>query len=154
MSNHTLPAFALLIGLTLPGAALANDDSCGNPSDSALAVAGAYLDTFNASDIQAHVATLQFPTYLVNDGGQVYDFSDSKAYAAMVREYPAPWHHEEFVEKVVAHQSTHKVHVRVKIRRLAEDNSVMGTHDSLWVIACRDGNWGIVVRSTFVSHEQ
>lgn len=151
MAYRALSVFALLIAATLPSVAPAAD-SCGDPSASALAVVDAYLDTFNAGDSAAHAATLQYPSYLVTAAGDVHGFPELAGYESMISDYTAPWHHELFDEKLVVRQSPSKVHVRVRITRYAEDNSVLGSHDSLWIVACREGRWGIVVRSTFVSH--
>lgn len=35
-----------------------------------------------------------------------------------------------------------------------DDDSVLGSHDSFWTVACREGRWGTVTRPTFVSHAE
>ena len=144
-------AIALLVLTSVPGVVLASD-SCGDPGESALVAVHAYLDTFNAGDAAAHAATLQYPSYLVDAVGDTNVFPTQDGYESMVDGYKAPWHHESFDETHVVQESPTKVHVRVRITRYAEDNTSLGSHGSLWVVTCREGRWGIVVRSTFVRH--
>jgi len=48
----------------------------------------------------------------------------------------------------VQHNDT-KVHMTVRYTRLRSDNSVIGEYESLYVLALKDGHWGVQLRSSF-----
>lgn len=142
------------LGVALPLAAR-SDESCGEPAPAALAVVDAYMDGFNARDADAHAGTLAEPSFRIDRDGGVATFPTRQAYAAIVREaFPSmPWHHTRYDAREVLQQGARKAHVRVRFTRYSEDETPLATHDSLYIVTCSGGRWGIVVRSSLVPIE-
>ena len=112
----------------------------------------AYLDTFNARDPDAFAATLAEPSFRIDRLGGVAVFETRAAYADQLRASFAdlPWHHSLYDAKEIVQQGPRKAHVKVRFTRYAEDGRALSTHDSLYLVTCTEGRWGIVVRSSFV----
>jgi hypothetical protein len=59
------------------------------------------------------------------------------------------WHRSAWESREVLQSSEDKVHILVRFTRYREDDSVIGTYDSFWIVTKRDGRWGIQARSSF-----
>jgi hypothetical protein len=63
----------------------------------------------------------------------------------------ADWHHSDWdFRKLIAGGPT-KVHLDVQFTRYRADNSVLGCHRSLWIVAKLDGRWAVQARSTYAA---
>lgn len=43
--------------------------------------------------------------------------------------------------------SENKVHFKVRYTREKADGTVMSDHENVWILTCKDGKWGILLRS-------
>jgi hypothetical protein len=59
------------------------------------------------------------------------------------------WHHSAWERRDVIQSSDSKVHIAVRFTRYREDDSVIATYDSFWIVTKRDGMWGVQARSSF-----
>ena len=119
----------------------------------AMAVADAFLDTFNALDAPGHAATLGYP-HVRLASGQVRIWQDvDEATAAMevgmaaLRER-AGWDHSRWNHKRVIHDLGDKVHLDVEFTRYRADGSVIGVYPAVYVIVESADGWRIQCRSS------
>lgn len=140
-----------IVGILFTSAAFAStetgDSSCGDPAIEAPKVADRYFDAFNASDFVTNASALHFPSYMITPKGDFYAFSDLESYVEMLNGFEAYWHHEHVVGKDILQSSPKKVHVAIKASRYDDKNILINTHESLWIVTCVDGEWGIKARS-------
>ena len=59
------------------------------------------------------------------------------------------WHHSIWNKRDVMQHSPTKVHMAVTYTRFRSDGSVIGHYDSLYVLAFKEGRWGVQLRSSF-----
>ncbi|MFN0163780.1 MAG: hypothetical protein ACKVQQ_21310 [Burkholderiales bacterium] len=109
-----------------------------------------FMAAVNAYDAAAMDAEMHFPhvrfaeskiTIYENAGSNPLDL-----FARLRRE--DGWHHSAWNTRQAVQQSATKVHMAVKYTRLRSDGSVIGQYDSLYILALRDGRWGIQIRSS------
>jgi hypothetical protein len=121
----------------------------------ALRVLDDYLAAFNDQDFEAMAAVCHYPHVRIG-GGEVSVWETAEEYAApesrdaQQRFLKATgWHRSARESRSVLQSSADKVHILVRFTRYREDDSVIGTHDSLWILTKRDGRWGVQARSSF-----
>lgn len=117
----------------------------------ALEVLDRYLAAVNAVDEDAADATFHFPHIRIsNEKVNIYQ-QPGESPLARFRKFATDdgWHHSEWNSRRVLHQSDTKVHLEVTFTRFRQDNSVIGTYTSIYVVTNVDGRWGIQARSTF-----
>ena len=125
-----------------------------DPVEGAMAVTGAFLDTFNAGDAAAHAATLAYP-HVRLASGRVRLWQDAaEAVPAMAAgmaalRQRAGWHHSEWDHRRVIHAGPVKVHLDVQFTRYREDGSVIGVYPAVYAIVREDDSWLIAARSSF-----
>ena len=59
------------------------------------------------------------------------------------------WHHSAWNKRTLVQNNDTKVHMAVNYTRFRSDGSVIGHYDSLYVLALKDGRWGVQLRSSF-----
>ena len=59
------------------------------------------------------------------------------------------WHHSTFDSEEVLQSSNTKVHVAVRFTRWDGQDNIIATYNSLYIMNCVDGHWGIQARSSF-----
>ncbi|HMS81311.1 MAG TPA: hypothetical protein PKC20_17645, partial [Burkholderiaceae bacterium] len=59
------------------------------------------------------------------------------------------WRRSRWDRREIVQGDARKVHVAVEYTRLRDDDSVIGTYLSLYVLTVQDGRWGILARSSF-----
>jgi len=125
----------------------------GTSDAKALEVIDAFIASFNAGDLAAHLATLNFPHVRIA-GGRVSVWQDAaemgKALASDLPKRIEPdWHHSVFDSKEIIHTSAAKVHVAVQFTRYDQRGAKIATYQAVYVVTCLDGHWGIQARSSF-----
>ena len=130
------------------------DRSHDTPDEAAVAAAMAVMDRFmaalNARDEAALQATLHFPHYRLAAGGmQVFERPQDYTLAGFFSRAGDGWARSAWDFRRVIAAGPDKVHLDVQFTRYRADGSVLGAFRSLYVLARRDGRWGIALRSTF-----
>ncbi len=142
----------LVLAMLMNSMSVSASSECGDPQSGALAVVDAYMETFNAANAVAHAATLHYPSARLNAAGELTVYEAAADYEALFRAGRGriPWHHTLYDTKEIVQQSPAKVHVAVHFTRYLEDGTEFAEHDSLYIAVCREGRWGLAVRSSFV----
>ena len=113
-----------------------------------------FMESFSASDPQAHTATFHFPHFRLAQGAMQSMETREDAIQAMVfafRSLPSTgWYRSIWIDREVISISASKVHVATRFRRLREDGSEIVTTESLYVLINKDGRWGIKLRSSYL----
>jgi len=115
----------------------------------AMACLDAFMTAFNARDMQAFEQTFNFPSIrlasntmrIINKGDQTQATFDH----ASLKD----WDHSAWEKREVIHSGPDKVHINTRFTRYRADGSVIGGFDSIYVVTCEDGHWGIKARSSF-----
>jgi hypothetical protein len=108
-----------------------------------------FMAAFNARDLVAWEKTFNFPSIrlasntmtIIERGDHTRDMFERGALAG--------WHHSAWERRDVIHAGEGKVHVDTRFTRYRADGSVLGAFDSLYVVTCEDGHWGVKLRSSF-----
>lgn len=119
----------------------------------AMAVTDAFLDRFNACDVDGHAATLAFP-HVRLASGTVRIWNDiDEAKAGLTRAFPylreRGWDHSAWDHRRLIHAGEGKVHLDVQFTRYRSDDSVIGSYPAVYVIVEHEGSWLIQCRSSF-----
>ncbi|MBU2136046.1 MAG: hypothetical protein KKA45_07595 [Alphaproteobacteria bacterium] len=115
----------------------------------AMACLDAFMTAFNARDIKAFEQTFNFPSIrlasntmrIINKGDQTQATFDH----ASLKE----WDHSAWEKREIIHSGADKVHIDTRFTRYRKDGSIIGGFDSIYVVTCEDGHWGIKARSSF-----
>ncbi len=148
----------MLLCFALAGSAWAAEDdreamaARGAAEAEALAVMDAFLDAFNASDVEAWADTLVFPHVRLASGtvrvfGNRAEFvaaMDMVAFAASTG-----WRRSAWDDMQIVQSSPEKVHIRVRFSRFDAQDDLIASYDSLYIIEAADGRWGVRARSSF-----
>ena len=115
----------------------------------AQAVLDAFMAAFNARDVKAFEATFNFPSVrLASQGLVILNAGDMKP-EGFSRGALAEWDHSAWDRREVIHAGPDKVHIDTRFTRYRKDGSVIGGFDSVYVITCEDGHWGVKIRSSY-----
>lgn len=137
----------LTITVLLPGFARA-----AAAADEAMAVMAAFLTAFNARNEEAWADTLLFP-HVRLASQQVAVYPDRAAFlAAMDLDAFARttgWSYSTWDDMSVVQESPEKVHIKVIFSRFNEEDQLLASFRSLYVIEQIDGHWGVRARSSF-----
>ena len=116
----------------------------------AMAVMDQFMTALNARDEPALQATLHFPHYRLAAGGmQVFERPADYTLAAFYARAGDAWARSAWDFRRVIAAGPEKVHLDVQFTRYRADGSALGHFRSLYVLARRNGRWGIALRSTF-----
>ncbi len=115
----------------------------------AMACLDAFMTAFNARDMKAFEQTFNFPSIrlasntmrIINKGDQTPATFDH----ASLKE----WDHSAWEKREIIHSGEDKVHIDTRFTRYRKDGSIIGGFDSIYVVTCEDGHWGIKARSSF-----
>ena len=115
----------------------------------AMACLDAFMTAFNGRDMKAFEQTFNFPSIrlasntmrIINRGDQTQATFDH----ASLKD----WDHSAWAKREVIHSGPDKVHINTRFTRYRADGSVIGGFDSIYVVTCEDGHWGIKARSSF-----
>jgi hypothetical protein len=124
-------------------------------SDHAEAIAAAvkvlddFMAAFNARDLAAWDRTFNFPSVrLASNRLAILAAGDHKP-EMFSQGALADWHHSAWERRDVIHAGPDKVHFDTRFSRYRADGSVIGGFDSIYVVTCEDGHWGVKARSSY-----
>jgi len=118
---------------------------------SAMAVLDAFMAAFNARDVRAVEAQLNFPHFRFASGRvSVLETAGTRpdAFERFAAATP-DWDHSAWEKREVIHSGPAKVHVDTRFVRYRADGSVLARFDSLYIVTKQNGRWGIQARSSF-----
>ena len=120
----------------------------------ALAAVDEYFAAFNARDPQRFAQSLHYPHVRIDGLGQPRVWERWEDYAAVV-DFAVivrrdRWHRTVLDWKRVLQRGESKVHVAVGFTRRDAAGEPLVSEESLYVVTCRGGRWGIQMRSSFL----
>jgi hypothetical protein len=108
-----------------------------------------FMTAFNARDIPAFEATFNFPSVrLASNTLVILNKGDMKP-ERFTTGALAEWARSAWERRNVIHAGTDKVHIDTRFTRYRKDGSVIGGFDSIYVITCENGHWGVKARSSY-----
>ena len=117
--------------------------------DAAMKCLDDFMSTFNARDIAAWQDTFNFPSVRLASNTLVIIDKDYHQPDMFGRGALAEWDHSAWARRQVIHAGDDKVHIDTRFVRYRADGSVIGGFDSIYVVTCEDGHWGVKARSSF-----
>ena len=115
----------------------------------AMAVTDAFMAAFNARDLPAFEQTFNFPSVRLASNTLTI-IEPGYHQPQMFEKGPlSDWDHSAWERREVIHAAADKVHLDTRFTRYRKDGSVIGGFDSIYVITCEDGHWGVKARSSF-----
>jgi hypothetical protein len=109
-----------------------------------------FMDAFNARDLKAWEATFNFPSVrLASSKLVIIDRPGWHPSDTFTRGALKEWHHSAWERRAVIHASADKVHFDTRFARFRADGSVIAHFDSIYIMTCEDGHWGVKARSSF-----
>jgi len=124
-------------------------------ADHAEAIAGAqgcldaFMTAFNARDIEAWDRTFNFPSVRLASNTMVILEAGRRTQNMFSTGALAEWDHSAWTRRNVIHAGPDKVHIDTRFTRYRKDGSVLGEFDSIYVITCEGGHWGVKARSSY-----
>jgi len=122
-------------------------------SESAVGAATQCLDrfmaAFNARDIAAWEATFNFPSVRLASNTLAIIEAGYHRPEMFGRGALADWDHSAWERRDVIHAGPDKVHFDTRFSRYRADGSLIGGFDSIYVVTCENGHWGVKCRSSF-----
>lgn len=138
----TLLALALLVGA---GSLRAEE-----PEAAALGVLDAFMEAFNARDMEAWEDSYHFPHFRLADGElSVLERAGLRSPELFDRLAATGWDHSAWLTREAVQTGPDKVHLAVTFARFRADGSELARYQSLYVVTREDGRWGIRGRSSF-----
>ncbi|MGA2953677.1 MAG: hypothetical protein ABSD80_15730 [Caulobacteraceae bacterium] len=124
-------------------------------SDHAEAIAAAvkvlddFMAAFNARDLAAWDRTFNFPSVRLASSRLVILQAGDHKPEMFSQGALADWHHSAWERRDVIHAGPDKVHFDTRFSRFRADGSVIGGFDSIYVVTCEAGHWGVKARSSY-----
>ncbi len=117
--------------------------------DAAMKVLDDFMSAFNARDIAAWQKTFNFPSVRLASGALTIIDENYHQAGMFGRGALAEWDHSAWARREVIHAGDDKVHIDTRFVRYRKDGSVIGGFDSIYVVTCESGHWGVKARSSF-----
>jgi hypothetical protein len=117
--------------------------------DAAMKCLDDFMAAFNARDIDAWQRTFNFPSARLASNTLTIIDQDHHQPQMFSRGALAEWDHSAWERREVIHAGDDKVHIDTRFVRYRADGSVIGGFDSIYVVTCEDGHWGVKARSSF-----
>jgi hypothetical protein len=108
-----------------------------------------FMAAFNARDVAAFEATFNFPSVRLASGTLVLIEKGFHTPSMFTTGALAEWDHSAWERRNVLHSGSDKVHFDTRFSRYRKDGSVIGGFDSIYVVTCQTGHWGVKIRSSF-----
>ena len=108
-----------------------------------------FMAAFNARDVGAFEATFNFPSVRLASGKLVLIEKGFHAPSMFTTGALSEWDHSAWERRSVLHAGPDKVHIDTRFSRYRKDGTVIGGFDSIYVVTCEDGHWGVKIRSSF-----
>lgn len=117
--------------------------------DAAMKVLDDFMAAFNARDIAAWHKTFNFPS--IRFASNTVTIIDENYHKPDMFERGAlsEWDHSAWERRNVIHAGDDKVHIDTRFSRYRKDGSVIGGFDSIYIVTCENGHWGVKGRSSF-----
>ncbi len=109
----------------------------------------AFMTAFNARDVAAFEKTFNFPSVRLASNTLVILEAGHHKPEMFAQGALESWHHSAWERRNVIHAGADKVHFDTRFTRYRADGSVIGSFDSVYVVTCENGHWGIKARSSF-----
>ena len=136
----------LLLGLLLVTGPVRAEE----PEAAAIGVLDAFMQAFNARDMEAWEATYHFPHFRMADGElSVLERAGLRSPELFDRLAATGWDHSAWLSREVVQAGPDKVHLAVTFARYRADVSELARYQSLYVVTREEGRWGIRGRSSF-----
>ena len=120
------------------------------PVPEILAATDAYMETFNARNIEAWEATYHFPHVRIASGTvSVLDAPGTRSNDLFDRLAATGWDHSGWDKREVIHCEGDKAHLDTTFVRYRADGTELARFNSLYVMERKDGRWGVTARSSF-----
>ena len=149
--KHLL-VFALVFAGWCTGVRAQTDETAADAITAARGVMEDFITTFNARDESAWADTLLFPHVRVASGDVIVHPSKAEFVAATDLDEFARinnWHHSAWDSIEVIQAGPDKVHFKVVFSRFNPAGEKYVTFNSLYILQCVEGKWGIRARSSF-----
>jgi hypothetical protein len=115
----------------------------------AMKVLDDFMAAFNARDVDAFEATFNFPSVrLASNTLRMIEKGDHKPEMFGTGAL-SEWDRSAWERRDVIHSGADKVHIDTRFTRYRADGSVIGGFDSVYVVTCQDGHWGVKIRSSY-----
>ena len=115
----------------------------------ALQVLDDFMAAFNARDIAAWQTTFNFPSVRLASNTLVIIDADYHQPEMFGRGALAEWDHSAWARREIIHSGPDKVHIDTRFVRYRKDGSEIGGFDSIYVVTCENGHWGVKARSSY-----
>ncbi len=115
----------------------------------AMACLDDFMAAFNARDVKAFEATFNLPSVRLASNTLTIIESGYHQPQMFERGPLAEWDHSAWERRKVIHAGADKVHIDTRFTRYRADGSVIGGFDSIYVVTCEDGHWGVKARSSY-----
>ena len=117
--------------------------------DAAMKCLDDFMTAFNARDIDAWQKTFNFPS--VRLASNTLTIIDEHYHRPEMfgRGALTGWDHSAWSRREVIHAGDDKVHIDTRFVRYRADGSELGAFDSIYVVTCEEGHWGVKARSSF-----
>ena len=110
----------------------------------------AFFDAFNRRDQDDVRKALHYPhVRFASDRVRVTETAEDFTIPYEWLEKKEGWHHSTLDSCELVHEGPDKVHFDVRFRRYHADSSCYASHQTLWIVTCRDGAWGVQARSSY-----
>ena len=108
-----------------------------------------FMAAFNARDVKAFEKTFNLPSVRLASNKLVIIESGYHQPQMFERGPLAEWDHSPWERREIIHTGPDKVHIDTRFTRYRKDGSVIGGFDSIYVVTCEDGHWGVKARSSY-----
>jgi hypothetical protein len=115
----------------------------------AMACLDAFMAAFNARDLTAFGATFNYPSVRIASNRLVIIEPGHHQPGMFESGALSKWDHSAWERREVIHAGPDKVHIDTRFTRYRADGSVIGGYDSIYVVTCQDGHWGVKARSSY-----
>ena len=108
-----------------------------------------FMAAFNARDIPAWEKTFNFPSVRLASNRMEILEKGTRSPNMFGQGSLTDWDHSAWDRRDVIHAGVDKVHIDTRFTRYRNDGSVIGGFDSIYIITCEDGHWGVKGRSSY-----
>ncbi len=117
--------------------------------DGAMKCLDDFMTAFNARDIDAWQKTFNFPSVRLASNTMVIIEPGYHKPEMFSRGPLEEWDHSAWERREIIHSGPDKVHIDTRFSRFRKDGSVIGGFDSIYVVTCENGHWGVKARSSY-----
>ena len=117
--------------------------------DAAMKCLDDFMTAFNARDIAGMESAFNFPTVRFASNTMTIIEPGTMKPERFASGALAEWDHSAWERRNVIHAGPDKVHFDTRFTRYRKDGSVIGGFDSIYVVTCESGHWGIKARSSY-----